>query len=1004
VPNIIATESSSSGITYGDLSYTYPRGLDFRPSSPLHIEILSKLNLRAQESSREISKRHKSWKKIDRTLTAYIPADEAEQKVKDNDDRKPISIVIPYSFATLETLLTYLVAAFLDYPIFKYEGSSPEDRFGAILLEKVIEVQSRRAKMALSLHTTFRDAWAYDMGISAPYWDKVYGKKTRMVDSGFLSAIFGSWIATGQKKQSQDATLYEGNMLKNIDPYMFLPDPNVPIQDVQKGEFVGWIETTNYMKILEQEQKDPTYFNGRYLQGTQGSNAQSAWNKAKSGSGREDHFNFGSGTGQAPNTTSPVDQIYMYVNLIPKEWKLGTGEYPEKWLFCVAADKYIRCAKPLGLDHNMFPVVTCSPDFDGYSVTPISRLEVISGLQGTLDWLINCYDDQTEVLTERGWVGLSQTVEDDKVATVDPITKEFWFEKPVQWFQYDYEGPMVNFKSSRMDICVTPNHNMFVERRYERVGTYDSWQFKPAAFLGDTDYKTIGNVRWSKGVEPDTVFFEGKEPLRDRGCQQKYKDAEINPMVLAGFLGWFLSEGSISGGNCTSVKQSKQENYKDIDSLFEAIPFHVTVYQDTDKHATQWSITDKRLYNWLKENCYEGGTTGEFKKVPDFVRGWDDFHLNLLFERAMWGDGYWMPGHENLGNYGSKSKQLVDGMQEIALRLGYFSHIRETRTPLGDPFYMLQISTASTFPYITYRNCFKSDYKGKVYCFENSTHLTITRRNGKVAVQGQSHIANVRKSINDMLVVDPSLININDLLDPGPGKLIRMRRAAWGRGVENAVKQLAVTDITRNHIQDSAYITELIKTCSGSVDSVMGLARSGSERVSAAEAQGTRMSALSRLAKAAKVVSLQTMQDLGYMLASHTQQLMSQSLYVSMTGRWEDDLRAEFGDVTRKMVNPFDIVIDYDVVENDGSIPGDGDTNTLVQLFQTISSNPLLSNQFDMVRIFQRIARMSGVKDLSDFKAQQKQLPSVTGNVVPDATVQAEADKGNLIPIGGQNG
>jgi hypothetical protein len=260
-----------------------------------------------------------------------------------------------------------------------------------------------------------------------------------------------------------------------------------------------------------------------------------------------------------------------------------------------------------------------------------------------------------------------------------------------------------------------------------------------------------------------------------------------------------------------------------------------------------------------------------------------------------------------------------------------------------------------------------------------------------------SHIQNVRKSINDMLVVDPSLININDLLDPGPGKLIRMRRAAWGRGVENAVKQLAVTDITKQHIPDSAYITELMKTCSGSVDSVMGLARSGSERVSASEATGTRQSALSRLAKAAKVTSLQTMHDLGYMLASHTQQLMNQKLYVAMTGRWEEELRAEFGDVQRKMVNPFDILVDYDVISSDGSIPGDGDVQTMVQLFQSITSNPILSGQFDTVRIFQRIARMSGVKDLSDFKA--KQLPQAQATTMPDATVQAEASKGNLIPV-----
>jgi hypothetical protein len=647
VPTILDPNQSGTGVlSSGDASYTYPRGLDLRPGSPFHQELLTKLNQRAMESSQEMSKRHKSWKKIDQTLTAYIPLDEAEEKVKENDERKPVSIVIPYSFATLETLLTYLVASFLDYPIFKYEGMSPEDKFGAILLEKVIEVQSRRAKMALSLHTTFRDAWAYGIGTSAPYWDKVYGRRTRVVPAGFLSAIFGKWIPTGQKKQSEDVVLYEGNFLKNIDPYLLLLDPNVPVQDVQKGEFVGWIDSTNYMKIMEHEQKDKTYFNGRYLQGTRGSNGRSQYNKASS-SGRDSNYNMTS-TGEAPMSTSPVDQIYLYINLIPKEWKLGTSEYPEKWLFCVAADKYIRCAKPLGLDHNMFPLVTCSPDFDGYSVTPLSRLEMISGLQGTLDWLVN------------------------------------------------------------------------------------------------------------------------------------------------------------------------------------------------------------------------------------------------------------------------------------------------------------------------------------------------------------SHIANVRKSINDMLVVDPSLVNINDLLDPAPGKLIRMRRAAWGRGVDNAVKQLAVTDITRSHIQDSAYITELIKTCSGSVDSVMGLARSGSERVSAAEAQGTRQSALSRLAKAARVVSLQTMGDLGYMLASHTQQLMSQSLYVSMTGRWEEDIRKEYGDIQKKMVNPFDIVVDYDVIEGDGSVPGDGDLNTMVQMFQTIASQPMLASMFDVPRIFQRIARMAGVKDINDFK---KNMPQVQAAVVPDATVQNEAQKGNLVPI-----
>jgi len=604
------------------------------------------------ESSSEMSKRHASWKQIDRTLTAYIPLDEMEKRVKENDERKPVSIVIPYSFATLETLLTYFSAAFLDYPIFKYSGNGPEDRVGAILLEKVIEQQSRRAKMALALLTTFRDGWAYGFGTIAPYWDKVWAKKTVVEDASFFSAIFGKMLPSGgQKRTSKDTIVYEGNFLRNIDPYMVLPDPNVPIHEVQKGESFGWIETSNYMELLLKEQNDQSMFNVKYLSGYRGTAGQSIYNKAKTNSGRDDRFGLGSGS--ATSSSSPIDIVYMYVNLIPKEWKLGNGEYPEKWLFCVAADKIIISAKPLGLDHNMFPVATCSPDYDGYSVSPVSRLELIGGLQTTLDWLVN------------------------------------------------------------------------------------------------------------------------------------------------------------------------------------------------------------------------------------------------------------------------------------------------------------------------------------------------------------SHIQNVRKSINDMLVVDPSLVNVNDLLDPAPGKLIRMRRAAWGRGVENAVKQLAVNDITRSHIQDSAYITELIKTCSGSVDSVMGLARTGSERVSADESRGTRMAALSRLAKAAKVVSLQMMWDLSYMLASHTQQLMTKELYVDTTGRWEEELRAQYGDQARIKANPLDISIDYDIEEGDGTLPTGENADVMTQLFQSVASQPLLSTQFDLVRIFQRICMMMGVKDVNEFKVRQQQgtLPNAQATTVPDQTALAEAQKGNLVPI-----
>lgn len=634
-----------------DIGYTYPNDLDLRPASPDHGKLLKEIYIRALESSNEMSKRYASWKKVDESLTAYVKLDDAETAIKNIDDRKPLSIVVPYSYATLETILTYFVSAFLENPIFKYEGSSPEDVIGAILLEKVIEQQTMQFKTALNLHTMFRDGLSYGMGVVTPTWDKKWGWKSVVQDSGFMSALFGKFISYGKVRGREETILFEGNRLKNIDPYMFLPDPNVPIHDLQQGEFVGWIEQTNYMKLLELEKNDKDIFNVKYLKGL-GSGGRSQFNKSRTDTGRGTKF--GTATYGSEMSTSPIDVIWMYWTLVPRDQKLGSKEYPEKWLFGLAADKVLICAKPLSLNHNMYPVAICAPDFDGYSATPVSRLELMYGMQTALDWLFS------------------------------------------------------------------------------------------------------------------------------------------------------------------------------------------------------------------------------------------------------------------------------------------------------------------------------------------------------------SHIANVRKAINDMLIVDPSLINMADLEDPRPGKLVRMRRAAWGRGVENAVKQLAVTDITRSHIGDAASIIEYMQRTSAATDSVSGMIRKSGERVTAEETRGTRTSALSRLTKAAKIASLQAMQDIGYMFAVHTQQLMEQETYIKATGQWQDVLLAEYGATARNgriKVSPFDLIVDYDLVIKDGSTNVGEYAESWVEIFRVLTQQPLLYQNFDMVRIFKHIARIMGAKDINEFILNSGPVPNVDVNATTQESIDKGVQSGNMVPI-----
>jgi len=261
-----------------------------------------------------------------------------------------------------------------------------------------------------------------------------------------------------------------------------------------------------------------------------------------------------------------------------------------------------------------------------------------------------------------------------------------------------------------------------------------------------------------------------------------------------------------------------------------------------------------------------------------------------------------------------------------------------------------------------------------------------------------SHVANVKKAINDMLIVDPYLVNMNDLEDPEPGKLIRLRRPAWGRGVDKVVQQLQVQDITRANIADSAYITQWMDRISGADQSMQGsLRQGGPERLTGAEFQGTRGSALSRLQRIAMIIGTQFMQDIGTMFAVHTQQYMTQETYVGIVGRYADQLSGIFGGKKRARVTPNDLAINYDLIVRDGSIPGGNFSQSWLELFKTIGTSPELSQQFDVTRIFMYIAQQLGAKNVEDFR---RNVDQIQGQTMPDDQVLNEVQKGNLVPIG----
>ena len=385
MPAIIDPNSSNSqqmeGLGSVEYEYDYPSGLDLSPSSDTHKNIVSRVMTRARESRRIMSRRHEEWRGIDRNLRMYVPPEMLDDSSSGVYSPK---IIMPHMYATLETLLTYMNAAFLQDPIIKYEGVGPEDQLGGELMTHLNQKHSHKFGHGLALHTMWRDSFAYGVGAITPVWEREMGYKTVMEEVGYLNWVSRQFLKTGeQRARGEWELLYEGNKLVNIDPYRLLPDPNTSAHEIQEGEFFGFIDRGNTYEYLKRERNNNDHiFNAKYLKHFKPTSSIDVEDGKTRGRHDRDEY---------ISTNNPCDVIWMYCEIIPSEWGLGSSQYPEKWFFGVAGDQVLITAMPLGMHHNMFPAVVAAPDYDGYSLDPPSRLGLVQDVQTVMNFLYSSH-------------------------------------------------------------------------------------------------------------------------------------------------------------------------------------------------------------------------------------------------------------------------------------------------------------------------------------------------------------------------------------------------------------------------------------------------------------------------------------------------------------------------------------------------------------------------------------------------------------------------------------
>jgi HK97 family phage portal protein len=417
-------------------------------------------------------------------------------------------------------------------------------------------------------------------------------------------------------------------------------------------------------------------------------------------------------------------------------------------------------------------------DFKNMSEDMRDRILAMFGVSRTIlgtaesDTNRACYDDQTEVLTENGWKKYYQVKDGEKIAEYDGENNVVRFAVPLGKYVYPYKGKMLHFENCKMDIMVTPDHRMWYRPDHKgakyRIGFAEDLPkicyFKAAAPQNDGESIDLFSL-----------------PYYEKGSRPENKSRNFMMDDWLEFLGYVISEGGVSSqvrNRVITLYQKKQPHQNKIRACLKRLKatgcINYGEYQTPGEDGARFNVYGAPVIFWMHD--FIGGYANE-KHLPDFVFKLCRRQRQILFDALMLGDGSISPRpNDRNGYYSTTSHQLAEDVQRLAFSLGIEARAAIHYEASGNRHTCYRVSldfgTAEQqldFQHRPMRS--EVDYDGVVWCFKTATGLFVTRRNGKIALQGNT--AETADYVFSKRVVKPHMMLIcavlNDRLVPRYG-------------------------------------------------------------------------------------------------------------------------------------------------------------------------------------------------------------------------------------------
>lgn len=359
--------------------------LALNEKTPLHSWLFNHTLFLTDMSRSHMNHFRSRWDQQHAAYKAFRRLDQAD--INAIEAGRPIKQAIPMAFAKVHTFKSFVLSLYFQREKF-YELTSTgsEDEQYRELAEKLLQSDLEKNQWYHRVGQWATHMGKHGLGIIKHTWDEDYGYVAReSMEGGFG---LGKWKIGGKTVSTYEQVLKNaGNKLKVVNPNCFLPDPRVPLIDINDGEFCGDEFELSKTELLEMQHRgvvmgiddlSPMTISRAHFRRRMNLHHQSQINH------------------NDPTKTSHLVRITeMQIKLVPSKHemfdgsKLGDEDFPVKYLVWIANDSRIIRLEPYGYLHDKFTYNISTYDEDDTDYLSVSLVDLVQQLQDTSDWFFN---------------------------------------------------------------------------------------------------------------------------------------------------------------------------------------------------------------------------------------------------------------------------------------------------------------------------------------------------------------------------------------------------------------------------------------------------------------------------------------------------------------------------------------------------------------------------------------------------------------------------------------